>query len=144
MIELKVKCTICGKEENNKDTIKEVSCLIEKYDLKAEHYLHLLNVMSGKCMDSDEHSFVFDETFLSTVNEVVTKHKNDNIEIENLKVINVGLKKEADELGIKIQELQSKHDANKERMDNLHNSINIYESELKESTGYSNVEIWHI
>ena len=143
MIDLKVKCTICGKEENNKDTIKEVSCLIEKYGLKAEHYLHLLNVMSDKCMDSDEHSFVFDETFLSAVNEAVTKHKSDIAEIEKLKVINIGLKKETDEFLIKVQELQSKYSYNKERIDNLYRSIPDYETELKESTGYSKIEIWY-
>ena len=143
MIDLKVKCTICGKEENNKDTIKEVSCLIEKYGLKAEHYLHLLNVMSDKCMDSDEHSFVFDETFLSAVNEAVTKHKSDITEIEKLKVVNEESSKETKELEIKIKELQAKTISNRDRMDNLYNSINIYKDELKESTGYSKIEIWY-
>ena len=143
MTPLKVKCSICGKEESNQDLIKEVSNIIEKYGLKAEHYLHLLNVMSDKCMDSDEHSFIFDETFLSAVNEAVTKHKNDNIEIEKLKVINVGLKKEVDELIIKIQELNSKHNSNRERMSNLYNLIKNCEDELEGLTGHSNIEIWY-
>ncbi len=143
MIDLKVKCTICGKEENNKDTIKEVSNIIEKYDLKAEHYLHLINVMSGKCMDSDEHSFVFDETFLSAVNEIVTKHKSDIAEIDKLKVANEILNKEIKELEIKVRELQSKTQSNRDRMDNLYNSINVYENELGESTGYNKMEIWY-
>lgn len=143
MIDLKVKCTICGKEENNKDIIKEVSNIIEKYDLKAEHYLHLINVMSGKCMDSDEHSFVFDETFLSAVNEIVTKHKSDIAEIDKLKVANEILNKEIKELEIKVRELQSKTQSNRDRMDNLYNSINVYENELGESTGYNKMEIWY-
>jgi len=143
MIELKVKCTICGKEENNKDTIKEVSCLIEKYGLKAEHYLHLLNVMSGKCMDSDEHSFVFDETFLKEMEEFTIKHKANLAEISKLKVINEGLRKEADELIIKTKELNSKYDFNNDRINNLYDSISEYKNEIGESTCYSKMEIWY-
>jgi len=143
MIDLKVVCTICGKEENNKDTIKNVSCLIEKYGLKAEHYLSFLNLMSGKCLDSDEHSFIFDETFLTAVNEVVTKHKSNLSEIDKLKIINKELKKEVDELVVKIQEMNSKVNSNKERMDNLYRSIPDYETEFEESIGYSNIEIWY-
>ncbi len=143
MIELKVKCTICAKEESNKKIIKEVSDIIEKYELKAEHYLSLLNLMSGKCMDSDEHSFIFDEVFLESVNDVVTKHKSDIAEIEKLKVIGVELKKEVDEFLIKIQELRFKNDSNKERMNNLYNSIKTLEDELEESTKCSKIEIWY-
>jgi len=143
MIELKVKCTICGKEENNKDTIKEVSCLIEKYDLKAEHYLHLLNVMSGKCMDSDEHSFVFDETFLSTVNEVVTKYKINIEETEKLRNVQRELIKEIKELEIKINETKSKEKSNEDRIQNVYESSYGLIKEVEDSTGYGNIEIWY-
>jgi len=143
MIELKVKCTICGKEENNKDTIKEVSCLIEKYGLKAEHYLHLLNVMSGKCMDSDEHSFVFDETFLSTVNEVVTKYKINIEETEKLRNVQRELIKEIKELEIKINETKSKEKSNEDRIQNVYESSYGLIKEVEDSTGYGNIEIWY-
>lgn len=143
MIELKVKCTICAKEESNKETIKEVSDIVEKYELKAEHYLSLLNLMSGKCLNSDEHSFIFDEAFLENVNEIVAKHKFNIAEIGKLKVINEGLKKEADELTIKVQEFQSKSDSNRERMSILYKSTYNYENELSESTGHNKIEFWY-
>jgi len=143
MTPLKVKCSICGKEESNQDLIKEVSNIIEKYGLKAEHYLHLLNVMSGKCMDSDEHSFIFDETFLKEMEEFTIKHKANLAEISTLKDINEGLRKEADELIIKTKELNSKCYFNNYRINNISNSIPEYENEIKEATKCSNIEIWY-
>lgn len=143
MKDLKVRCTICGKEENGEQAISDVADIIERYNQKSEHYLTLLNVMSGKCLDSDEHSFVFDETFLKEMEEIVKKHKDSLLEVEKLKNVNVGLKKEADELAIKIQELQSKHESNKERIRVLHESIVDYENEVEDSTGSKKIDIWY-
>lgn len=143
MINLKVKCTICGKEEMNKDTVKEVSDIIQKYGLKSEHYLSLLNMMNGKCLDSDEHSFIFDETFLKEIENIVMKCKTNLSEVDKLKIINKELRKEADELVIKINELQSKYDANDERIKNLHASTQDCELEIGDSTGSRKIDIWY-
>lgn len=143
MIDLKIKCTICTKEETNKEAIKEVSTIIEKYNLKAEHYLHLLNVMSEKCMDSDEHSFIFDGEFLKQTTELVTKYKSDIAEIDKLKIVNEGLSKEQKELEIKLKELSSKIQSNKDRMNNLYSSTYRYEDEIEGATGYRNLVIWY-
>ncbi len=145
MIPLKVKCTLCMQEENpSAEIIKEVSGMIEKYNLTSEHYLHFLNVMSGKCLNSNEHSFAFDEEFLTSINEIVEKHKLDQSEIDKLKIINDGIKKEADELIIKIKELQSKYDFNTERIINLNKSIDDGKIELENATGLGRIDIWTI
>lgn len=143
MIDLKLKCSICGKEESNKDLIKKVAENIKEYGLKAEHYLNFLNLMSGKCLNSDEHSFLFDEEFIASVNEYVTKYKANLTETEKLKVLNTELKKEADELIIKVQELQSKYDSNEQRLQNIYKDSSSIYTVIGESTGYENIEIWY-
>ncbi len=142
MKNLKVKCTLCGKEDVDEDTVKEVAEIIEKCGLKSEHYLYLLNVMSGKCLDSDEHSFVFDEAFLKEIEGIVKKYKDDLEEISKLRIVNVGLRKETEELRIKTKELDSKYGYNNDRINNLYDLMGNYKNELKESTGYENIDIW--
>lgn len=143
MINLKVKCTICGKEESDEKAISDAAEIIERYNQKSEHYLTLLNVMSGKCLDSDEHSFVFDETFLKEMEELVKKHKADLEVIKKLRIVNEGVRKEADELYVKAKELDSKYKSNNERVNNLYDFILKYQSEVKESTGCENIDIWY-
>ena len=143
MMNLNIKCTICAKEEIDKDVIKEVAGIIEKYGLKSEHYLSLLNMMSGKCLDSDEHSFIFDETFLKEIEGIVKKYKDSLEEIRKLRVVNDGLRKEADELHVKAKELDSKYGYNNDRINNLYDLMGNYKNEIKESTGYENIDIWY-
>ncbi len=143
MINLKVKCSICGKEESNPDVIKEASEAIKKYGLKAEHYLYFLNVMSGKCLNSDEHSFIFDEEFMASVNEFVTKYKADLAEIETLKNTQRDLIKETDELVIKLKELRLKQESNEQRLQNIYSDGHSINSIVGESTGYNNITIWY-
>lgn len=143
MIDLKVVCTICGKEESNTDTIKEAACIVKKYNLKAEHYLNLLNIMSGKCLDSDEHSFVFDESFLKQTQEFVTNHKKNEEEIEKIKKENEGFDKETEELVLKCRETNTKITNNKERINSLKKNMEDNSTELWESTGIDNIKIWY-
>ncbi len=142
---LKVNCTICMKEEiPSPEILKEISGMIERYKLKSEQYLHFLNVMSMECLNSNEHSFDFDEEFLTSINEIIEKHKSNTSEIGELKNVNEGIKKEADELIIKIKELQAKYDFNVERMSNLNKSVEDYKVELESATGLGKIEIWNI
>lgn len=143
MIELKVKCSICGKEESNKDLIKKVAGIVEEHGLKAEHYLNFLNLMSDKCLDSDEHSFLFDEEFMASVNEYVTKYKANLTETETLKNTQKELVKEIDELIIKLKELRSKQESNEQRLQNIYENNGSLYKEVKTSTGYENIEIWY-
>lgn len=143
MIDLKVKCSICGKEESNKELIKEVADIVEKYDLKSEQYLTLLNVMSGKCLDSDEHSFLFDEEFLKEIVGITEKHKVDTAEIIKLEENEKTLLKELNELELKIKEVTSKINVNKDRIKNIQLEILIYLKEIEDSTGYSKIGNWY-
>lgn len=143
MIDLKVKCTICGKEENSKDTVKEVAMIIEKYGLKSEHYLSLLNMMNGKCLDSDEHSFVFEDSFKKEIENIITKYKTNLEEIRKLRIVNEELRNEADELHVKAKELDNKYLSNNERINNLYNFTIDLENEVKKSTEYGNIDIWY-
>ena len=143
MINLKVKCTICGKEEPDKEIVKEASDIVKKYGMKAEHYLNLLNIMSGRCLDSFEHSFIFDEEFLKSVNETVVKYKTNLEETEKLRNTQKELIKEIDELVIKLKELRSKQESNEQRLQNIHENSDDLHKEVEESTGYGNIEIWY-
>jgi len=142
MINLSVKCSICGKEESDTEVIKEVSGIIEKYNLEADYYLHLLNVMSGKCMSSSEHSFLFDEVFLTQMEELVNKHKKNIEDMNELNISNEGIKKEVDELIIKTKEIQSKYNSNEDRINNLYNSNNDCVKEIEDATGLGKIDIW--
>ncbi len=143
MINLKVKCSICGKEENNPDVIKEASEVIKKYGLKAEHYLYFLNVMSGKCWNSDEHSFIFDEEFMASVNDYIVKYKANLAETETLRNTQRELIKEIDEIVIKLKELRSKQESNDQRLQNIYSDSHSIHEIIGESTGYKNIEIWY-
>ncbi len=143
MIKLKVKCSICGKEESNEELVKKVAEIIKEHGLKAEHYLNFLNLMSEKCLNSDEHSFLFDEEFTASVNEIVTKYKNDILEVEKLDSLNKEINKEISETEIKLNELKSKIMANNSRTVNLQRSIINYINEIELSTGYENVVTWY-
>jgi len=139
---LKVKCSICGKEESNQDLIKEVSEIIKKYSLKAEHYLNLLNLMNGKCLNSDEHSFLFDETFIKQIEEIVVKYKANDVETETIRNNQRTLIKEVNELEIKLMELRTKEISNEQSLKNLCESDDNLIAEVESSTGIGNVTIW--
>lgn len=140
---MKVKCTICGKEEIiDNETIKELNNIINKYKLKAESYTYFLNKIRNKCLDSDEHSFIFDEDFMKQIQEIVDKDENSLLEISKLRTINERLKKEADELSIKIQELYSEYDFNKDRIKNLDQITVDCENEIQKITENADIEIW--
>ena len=143
MINLKVKCSICGKEESDKEIIKEASDIVKKYGMKAEQYLNLLNIMSGKCLDSDEHSFIFDEEFLKSVNETVVKYKTNLEETEKLRNTQRELVKETDELVIKLKELRSKQESNEQRLQNIYENSASLRKDVEASTGNEKIEIWY-
>lgn len=141
---IRIKCTICGKEEIvSHEIVSEVSTAIVKYDLKPEKYLNYLNMMYGKCLDSDEHSFIFDETFTSRIDEIVEKHKNILAEIDSTKNSNISLKKEVEELRIKIEEALSKHSSNEKRILNLNSEVSDLQTEIGNAVGIYKVESWY-
>lgn len=144
MKNMKVRCTVCNVEEVlDKDTLKDLSNMVKKYKLSADSYTYLLNKMRGKCIDTDEHSFVFDEEFTKQMTEIVTKYKTNINEGTILETTNIQLKKEADELVIKIDELQSKRNSNLKRLKTINEDTKLLLEELEESlTGNSNIEIW--
>ncbi len=143
MINMRVKCTVCGVEETLDDeSLKELSCIVNKYKMGADSYTYLLNKMRGKCLDSEEHSFIFDNDFMKQIQDIVDKDKNNLLEISKLKTINEGLKKESDEFIVKVEENQSKYDSNKNRIKNLDQSCIENENEIEKITRNSNIEIW--
>ncbi len=138
-----VKCTVCGLIETlDNESLEELSGIVRKYKMSADSYTYLLNKMRGKCLDTDEHSFIFDNEFMKQIQDIVDKDKNSLLEISKLRTINEELKKEGDELTIKIQELQSKYEFNKDRIKNLDQVTIDCESELEKITGNDDIEIW--
>ena len=142
MTPLKVKCTICGKEESNPELVEEVSKIVKKCGLKAEHYLYLLNVMSGKCLNSDEHSFNLDEEFQKQIEKIVIIYKANLTETEVLRNTQKELIKETNELELKLKELNAKGEANEQKLNNIYESSHILNKEVEISTGIGNIEIW--
>ncbi len=140
---LKVKCTICLKEETpSSEVLEEISGMIRKYNLKSEQYLHFLNVMSGNCLNSNEHSFEFDDEFLASMNEIVEKTKAETSEIEKLGSVNKEINKEIDEIEIKLNELRTKVQSNDTRTTNLQHELLNNMNDVEKSTKYAIIEIW--
>ncbi len=138
-----VKCTVCGLIETlDNESLEELSGIVRKYKMSADSYTYLLNKMRGKCLDTDEHSFIFDEEFMKQIQDIVDKDKNSWLEIRKLKTINEGLKKESDEFIVKVEENQSKYDSNKNRIKNLDQSCIENENEIEKITGSRNIDIW--
>ncbi len=141
---MKIKCTLCNKEEVlDRDVIAEISDIINKHGLKAIYYVKLLNMMKGKCLDSDEHSFVFDDDFLNEIGSIVNKDKEDTSEIEKLTKENDAYSRELTELSAKIKEIRAKVDANDDRIKGLEKNRKEHNNQIIILTGAEDIKIWY-
>ncbi len=140
---MKVKCTICNTEEVlDKETIEEIAAIVNKYNLKAISYIKLLNMIKGKCLNSDEHSFVFDDDFIKEIGDVVSKDKKDASEIEKLTKENTVSNRDLTELEAKIKEIKAKLEANIDRIKGLEKNRGEYLDEITFLTGIRDIDIW--
>lgn len=143
MPNMKVECTICNKkEEISEELLREVGSFIDKHKLKAEHYLYMLNISCGNCMDSSEHSFVFDSEFLTDIQNIINKFDNNNASIQNIIVENDNLVKEHSEHLLKISELAVKIKNNKDRISGFNNKNHELKLFITGITGYDEINIW--
>lgn len=140
---MKIKCTICNTEEVlDRETIEEIASIINRYNLKAINYIKLLNMIRGKCLYSDEHSFVFDDSFMKEIGNIVEKDKKDRSEIEKLTKENSVSDRELTELEAKIKETRAKLDANNDRIKGLLKNHEEYLDEIMDLTGIKDVNMW--
>ncbi len=141
---MKVECTICTMQQTVRDeTKKEVSDIVNKYKLPAISYIKVLNMICGKCLNGDEHSFQFTEDFMQEVTGIVENHKKAQAEILKLIEENGKCGKELNELEAKIKELKAKMEANEDRMDGLEKDANGYEADIGAMTGADDITIWY-
>ncbi len=140
---MKIKCTICNTEEVlDKETIEEIAAIINKHNLKAISYIKLLNMIKGKCLNSDEHSFVFDDDFIKEIGGVVVKDKKDASEIEKLVKENTASNRDLTELEAKIKEIKAKLEANIDRIKGLEKNRGEYLDEIMFLTGIRDIDMW--
>ncbi len=143
MINMKVKCTVCGLEETlDTETLEELSEIVKKYKMSADSYTYLLNKMRGKCLDSDEHSFIFDEEFTKQIQDIVDKDKLNREEIEKIQKEFGSLVKDIKTFEEKIKEAKMKNSLNKDTLQSLYDSLLNNENEMKKITGNANIDIW--
>ncbi len=143
MTNMKIKCTVCGIEETlDNESLEELSCLVRKYKMSADSYTYLLNKMRGKCLDSDEHSFIFDEEFTKQIRDIVDKDKLNREEVEKTRKEIDSLTKEHKEFKEKVKELEMKIPVIKDRLQSLYENGSEIEQDMKKMTGNINIEIW--
>jgi len=143
MINMKIKCTVCGTEETlDNESLKELSCLVKKYKMSADSYTYLLNKMRGKCLDSEEHSFIFDDEFMKQIQDIVNKDKLNREEIEKTRKEIDSLSKEYEEFKKKIKEIEMKIPIAKDTLQSLYENGSEIEQDMKKMTGNTNIEIW--
>jgi len=143
MENMKVKCTICNVEEvlDNK-SLEELSNIINKYKMNADSYTYLLNKMRGKCLDSDEHSFIFDEEFMKQVQDIVNKDKLNREEIDKINKELDSLSRDYKAFEEKVIEVNMVISNKKGTLQNLYEYGSEIEQKIKKITGYSNIDIW--
>jgi peptidoglycan hydrolase CwlO-like protein len=141
---MKVECTICTMQEIlSEEAIKEVSKMVNKYKLPAISYIKILNMIRGKCLNGDEHSFQFDDEFMSQIGYSVEQHKKANSDIQNLTGENSKLEKELSEHEAKIKEIRAKVEANEDRMTTLEMDIEDCKTSIHTLTGADDIAIWY-
>lgn len=141
---MKVVCSICGYEEEvSEGILKELSEFRNKYDLKAISYIRMLNMIRGKCLNSDEHSFEFDEEFMATIKDIVAKEKADRETAERLMNENSNLLRETEAMEIKIKENKLKTELNNQKINSLGSDRNIFLQQIKNLTGANDIWIWY-
>jgi predicted RNase H-like nuclease (RuvC/YqgF family) len=141
---MKIECTICMMQETISDEMKkEIADIVNKYKLPAISYIKILNMIRGKCLSGDEHSFQFDEDFIGEITNVVENHKKAQSEIQKLIEENSKGGKELNELEAKIKELKAKIEANEDRIDGLEKDVDDYEIDVSIMTGADDIDIWY-
>lgn len=141
---MKIKCTLCNKEEVlDGEMIAEISDIVNRHGLTAIYYIKLLNMMRGKCLDSDEHSFVFDDDFSKEIGSIVDNDKKDTSEIEKLTKENDAYNRELTELAAKIKEIRAKVDANEDRIKGLEKNREDHNNQIVCLTGAEDIKIWY-
>jgi uncharacterized coiled-coil protein SlyX len=134
---------VCGLEETlDTETLEELSEIVKKYKMSADSYTYLLNKMRGKCLDSDEHSFIFDEEFTKQIQDIVDKDKLNREEIEKIQKEFGSLVKDIKIFEEKIKEAKMKNSLNKDTLQSLYDSLLNNENEMKKITGNANIDIW--
>lgn len=141
---MKIECTICTMQETLSDeSKKEVSDIVNKYNLPAISYIKVLNMIRGKCLNSDEHSFQFTDDFMQEVTDTVKKYKKAEAEAQKLLEENGKCGKELNEHEAKIKELKAKIEANEDRLGGLDKDIDGYKVDISTITGADDITIWY-
>jgi peptidoglycan hydrolase CwlO-like protein len=141
---MKIECGICMMQETLNDELKnEVSGFVNKYNLPAISYIKVLNMIRGKCLNGDEHSFQFQDEFMAEVNDYVEKHKKARTDIQNLLGENGKLERELSEYEAKIKEIRAKVEANEDRVTSLEEDIEDCQTNVHTLTGADDIAIWY-
>lgn len=141
---MRISCSVCMMQETvDSGTMDEVSEMVNRHGLRAISYIKILNMIRGKCLNGDEHSFQFEEEYLKEVTGVVDRHKKAQIEIQKLIEENGNIGKELNEHEAKIKELRAKSEANKDRIDGLDKDVEDCRYSVKNLTGAEDISIWY-
>lgn len=141
---MKISCSVCMMQEAvDSGTMDEVSEMVNRHGLRAISYIKFLNMIRGKCLNGDEHSFQFEEEYLKEVTSVVDKHKKAQIEIQKLIEENGSIGKELNEHEAKIKELKAKSEANEDRINGLEKDVEDCRYNVKNLTGAEDISIWY-
>lgn len=144
MTQMKVKCSICNKEETiPNDTLYTVSEMVKKYNMGSSGFTHLFDVMFGQCLDDSTHNFDFTEDFKNEILAIVNKEKNIIIESENAKKESDLIIKEIATLKEKLKETETKYEINRDRIVSLRNEHNELSSEIQKLTYIDKVDMWY-
>lgn len=156
---MKVRCINCKVVEDiSGEDLTLLAHMITRYNQKPKtsDYTAILSIIKGECKDGKRHTYVFDESFYSDIEDIRNKHeefeKMTNICNENISRIEgdinrhmseiKDLEAKARELELDIEKLQGEKDSNVGEIKNLDVSLSDIISRLENLTGIKDTKIW--
>lgn len=142
---MKLKCVKCNVEkEISKEDIDKIKSILEDGKIsRSVDYLEIFNVTRGKCAGDKKHTFIFEESFFNSVQDLIKKRgdissKRDNDEKELSNTNN-----EIIELENKLKIIKEKKESLIENIKNEETDIENVLREFEQITGGRDIDIWN-
>ena len=141
---MRIKCVQCEMvKELSKEDIYKIKSIAEDGQIsRSSDYLEIFNITRGKCKDQKRHTFMFEESFSGSVqdminnyNEISSEHAKDEKELSSTSEDIIDLEN-------KLKNAKEKKESLIENIKELDTGIENVLQEFEKITGDKNIEIW--
>lgn len=141
---MKIKCVECEvTKEIGKDEINQIISMTEGNQIsKSRDYLEIFNITKGKCVDQGRHTFIFEESFFTNVQDLINKRNNISSKREGNESERIKAEEYIIELENKLKSVKENREKLMEDISNLENEFDQTTQEFENITGSKNIEMW--